>query len=322
MRLTPSEEQRQLAASVDGLLTDADVPGAIRAWGAGEHERGLELIRRLAKIGVAGLAVPERHDGMGAGRAELVVTFEELGRHAVPGPLVESFAAVPALLTGLGGEVAERWLPGLAAGELVASLAMPPHVPYALDADVAAPVFVVEDDRMCHAAYFGLASSVDATRRLGAVDGADLVAQGPAVAPAAAAAFDAGVLCCAAQLLGLGRGLLERACAYVAQRRQFGRAVGEFQAVKHHLANVHVAIELARPLLYGAAVTGAPRDVSAARVAAADAAYRAARSALQVHGAVGVTLEYDLGLWLTKVRALRSAWGTQSWHRDRVLRSL
>jgi len=312
MRFALGEEQRQLAASVHELLADADVPAAIRSWGAGDPARGLDVLRRLAKVGVAGLVVPERFGGAGAGPVELVVVFEELGRHAVPGPLVESYAVVPALIEGL--PAAGRWLPDLAAGDRLATVALPPHVPYALDADVATP-FVVRDDTV-HTGQAGARhASVDATRRLFEVRPDEaLGAAGPA--------FDLGVLCCAAQLLGLGRGLLELASAYVRQRTQFGRPVGEFQAVKHHLASVHVALELARPLVHGAAVTLAARDVSAARVAAADAAYRATRSALQVHGAVGYTLEYDLGLALTKVRALRSAWGTQSWHRDRVLAAL
>jgi hypothetical protein len=272
------------------------------------------LLRRLAKVGVAGLAVPARFDGLGAGPVELAVVFEQLGRHAVPGPVVESFAAVPALLADTPG--AERWLPGLAAGDLLATVALPPHVPYALDADVAVP-FLAEGNTV-HAGVAGsLRSSVDKARRLFDVSAAERLGPG-----AVDRAFELGVLCCAAQLVGLGAGLLERASAYVRQRKQFGRPVGEFQAVKHHLASVHVALEFARPLVHGAAVTVAARDVSAARVAAADAAYRAARAALQVHGAVGFTLEYDLGLALTKVRALRSAWGTQSWHRDRVLRAV
>jgi alkylation response protein AidB-like acyl-CoA dehydrogenase len=309
MRFSLSDEQWQLAASVHELLADADVPAAVRAWGAGEHARGLEALRGLAKVGVAGLAVPERFGGAGAGPVELVVVFEELGRHAVPGPLVESFAVVPALLDGL--PAAELLLPSLATGELLATVAMPPHVPHALDADVATP-FAVRDGTVHTGASGTRRTSVDTARRLFEVRPVEeLGAAGPG--------FDAGVLCCAAQLLGLGRGLLERASAYVRQRRQFGRAVGEFQAVKHHLANVHVALEFARPLVHGAAVTGAARDVSAAKVAAGEAAYRAARAALQVHGAIGFTLEHDLGLWLTKVRALRSAWGTPSWHRDRVL---
>jgi hypothetical protein len=311
MNFALDREQLQLAASVHELLADADVPAAIRSWSACEPARGLDVLRRLAKVGVAGLAVPERFAGPGAGPVELAAVFEQLGRHAVPGPVVESFAAVPALLADTPG--AERWLPGMAAGDLLATVALPPHVPYALDADVAVP-FLVDGDTVHTAVAGAVRSSVDKARRLFDVAAAERVGPG-----AVDRAFELGVLCCGAQLVGLGVGLLEQASTYVRQRTQFGRPVGGFQAVKHHLASVHVALEFARPLVHGAAVTMAPRDVSAARVAAADAAYRAARSALQVHGAVGFTLEYDLGLSLTKVRALRSAWGTQSWHRERVL---
>jgi len=132
-----------------------------------------------------------------------------------------------------------------------------------------------------------------------------------------------GVLATAAQILGAGAALVERATAYAKQRSQFGKPIGSFQAVKHQLADAYVGLELARPLLFGAALAldtpRAARDVSAAKVACTDAAYRAARTALQVHGAIGYTAEYDLALWLTKVRALTSAWGTQRFHRDRVL---
>lgn len=130
------------------------------------------------------------------------------------------------------------------------------------------------------------------------------------------------MLAVSAQLVGLGQGLLERAVAYAKTRTQFGGPIGRFQAVKHQLADMLVGLELARPLVFGAAVTMSPRDISAAKVAAGEAADRAARVALQVHGAVGYTRECDLGLWLTKVRALRSAWGTPSVHRARVLDSL
>ncbi|HEV8561200.1 MAG TPA: acyl-CoA dehydrogenase family protein, partial [Actinophytocola sp.] len=93
-------------------------------------------------------------------------------------------------------------------------------------------------------------------------------------------------------------------------------------AVKHHLADVHVALELARPLLYGAALSLTPYDVSAAKIAATQAAQRAARTALQVHGAIGYTLEYDLARWLTRVRALAQSWGTLPTHRARVMGGL
>jgi alkylation response protein AidB-like acyl-CoA dehydrogenase len=115
---------------------------------------------------------------------------------------------------------------------------------------------------------------------------------------------------------------------YAKQRKQFGKVIGQFQAIKHHLAEVAVGLEMSRPLLHGAALSvrdgslDAPHDVSAAKVACGDAAYRAARVALQVHGAIGYTQEHDLSLWLTKVRALVTAWGTISFHRGRVVDSL
>ena len=147
-------------------------------------------------------------------------------------------------------------------------------------------------------------------------------------AAAVAGAFDVGALACSAMLLGAGRALLEASVRHVSVRAQFGQPVGTFQAVKHKLADVAIALEFARPLLDAAAAAvadgaaTAPRDVSAAKVACADAAGLAARAALQVHGAIGYTAEHDLSLWLTKVRALAPAWGSQAWHRRRVLAAL
>ncbi|WP_280213689.1 acyl-CoA dehydrogenase family protein, partial [Nocardia cyriacigeorgica] len=123
-----------------------------------------------------------------------------------------------------------------------------------------------------------------------------------------------------------GSGLLDAATEYAKQRKQFGRPIGEFQAVKQKLADVLIALDLAEPLLHRAALTaGGPdraRDVSAALVACGNAAHLAARTGLQVHGAIGYTAEYDLSLLLTKVTALRSAWGTADFHRARIAEAL
>jgi len=137
-----------------------------------------------------------------------------------------------------------------------------------------------------------------------------------------ARAREAGTLACAAQLLGAGRALLEAGVSHARGRSQFGRPIGSFQAVKHQLADVAIGLEFARPLLDAAAVTLAPRDVSAAKVACTGAAQRAGRAALQVHGAIGYTQEHDLHLWLTKVRALAGAWGSQAEHRARVMAAI
>lgn len=89
--------------------------------------------------------------------------------------------------------------------------------------------------------------------------------------------------------------------------------------MKHRLADAKIGLEFARPLVFGAALTMAPADIAAAKVTACEAAYAAARTALQLHGAIGYTAEYDLSLWLTKARALRSAWGSPDLCRAEVL---
>jgi len=341
-----SAEQEQFAASLHGLLAAADAPAAARQWASGDHAAGLALWRKLAGLGVTALAVPERYGGLGAGFGDVMVACEELGHHAVPGPVAETAAAVPVLLAGLADErLCARWLPGLAAGDLVATLAVPPWRPYAADADTAGLILLAEPGAVRLAAAGARHRSVDPARSLSEVSGREALAQGPATAAAVARAREAGTLACAAQLLGAGRALLEASVRHAGQRAQFGRPVGAFQAVKHQLADVAVGLEFARPLLdaaaaamtlgghvKGVAAKGGPaseagdgdgptatRDVSAAKVACTSAAQRAARAALQVHGAIGYTQEHDLHLWLTKVRALAGAWGSQSEHRARVM---
>jgi len=227
---------------------------------------------------------------------ELVIAFEALGRYAVPGPWVESAAYLP---IALGHEI-----------EGVATVALPPHVPYLLDADVADQVYVGD------APFTGVGErvgSVDRTRRLFDLTGSGVV--GPDEA-----AFDLAVLAVSAQLLGAGERVLADSVTYVKQRKQFGREIGSYQAIKHALADVRIALDFARPLVFGAALGEVP--ASAAKVAAADAAYLASRTGLQVHGAIGYTQEFDLSIWITKIRALVGAWGTTSYHRARLLEAL
>ncbi|MCW6010520.1 acyl-CoA dehydrogenase family protein, partial [Micromonospora sp. CPCC 205371] len=137
MKLTLSEEQARFAATLHDLLDASGVPAASRAWAAGDPAPGRAVWQRLAGTGVTALAVPEKYDGLGAEPADLVVACEELGHHAMPGPAMETVAAVPALLAALGGPAAERWLPALASGEALATLAAPPWLPYAVVADSA-----------------------------------------------------------------------------------------------------------------------------------------------------------------------------------------
>ena len=198
----------------------------------------------------------------------------------------------------------------------VATVAAPPLTPYALDADIADTVLVATPDGLRSGTVGEPVTSIDPARRL------FVVTPGEVSAELAEDAFDLAALATAAQLLGAGERVLSDSVTYVKQRTQFGRPIGSYQAIKHQLADVRIALDFARPLVWGAALDPTARDVSAAKVAAGDAAYLAARVALQVHGAIGYTAEYDLSLWLVKIRALQSAWGTNAWHRARILESL
>ncbi|TXC98397.1 acyl-CoA dehydrogenase family protein [Streptomyces sp. ISID311] len=324
MRFLLSDEQREFARALDGMLGASGTPAVARAWAAGEHGPGRALWARIAEAGVFGLAVSARHGGMGQLPAELAVAFHELGCHAVPGPLVETVAAA-AFLDRLGaGAAAGEWLPRIAAGAAVVSLSA--GDPYALDADAADAVLVVEGDTVRRADGHGpLQTSLDPARRLFRPLGGAVLARGPAVAAAAAHALDLARLTTAAQSLGLGRALLAATVSYVTQRTQFQVPIGSFQAVKHRLADALIGLEFAQPLVHGAALAlaaGAPsagREVAAAKVAAGEAGYAAARTALQLHGALGYTEELDLSLWIRKARPLRDAWGTPADCRRRVL---
>jgi alkylation response protein AidB-like acyl-CoA dehydrogenase len=305
------EQQRDFAASIDAALGAADLPGAVRAWSAGDVAPGRKVWEQLANLGVTALAVPEKFDGLDADPVDLVVALERLGRWCVPGPVAETIAVAPVLLAEDDRSAA------LATGELIATVAMPPQVPRAVDADTAGLVLLATDDGVSEAAAADCHESVDPSRRL-----YDVTPTGQAWQADVPRAYEFGALATAAQLVGAAEALRDAAVDYAKQRTQFGRVIGSYQAIKHKLADVHIAIELARPLVYGAALSLAPRDVSAAKAAASEAGLLAARSALQTHGAIGFTQEHDLSLLLLRVQALRSAWGTPEAHRRRVLEAL
>ena len=283
MRFELTSDQRDFAATLDALLTSADAPSTARAWAEGNHEPGIALWRKLADTGVPGLLAEDY-------RVEHTLAMEAIGRHAAPGPWIESSAYLAAC-----PETAEA----VAAGAM-ATVAVPPHTPYALDADVA--------ELMLGGEVGERVASIDPVRRLFHVSDP---------APVDDAALAAAALAASAQLLGAGERMLEESVTYVKQRTQFGRQIGSYQAIKHALADVRIALDFVRPLVYAAALDASP--ISAAKVAAGDAAYLAARTALQVHGAIGYTQEHDLSLWLLRVRGLISTWGTPAWHRARVL---
>jgi hypothetical protein len=171
-------------------------------------------------------------------------------------------------------------------------------------------------------------TSIDASRRLGRVTWnptpATCVASGAAGRVLQAQLLDRGALSVAGQLLGLAQRMLDLSVDYVAQRKQFGKPIGSFQAVKHHLADVARQIEQAKPVLYRAAHGLAQGDsnasvwVSQARLACCEASSIAARKGIQVHGAMGYTWEVDLQMFMKRAWALDASWGDRGFHKTRV----
>lgn len=327
------EDQLLLQKTVRDFLRAECPPERVRALWETESGRSPELWRQLADVGLPGLLVPESRGGMGLDEIDAVLLFEECGRAALAEPVVATAAVGAPLLAELGDDaLAARWLPGIAAGTALVAVGHPANT-FVADAHVADLLLLPDAAGDLHAAERAAVELVaqpanDPSQRLFEVrfDAARArrVASGEKARALRDAALDRGALACAAQLVGVCEQLIEMAVAYASQRKQFGRPIGSFQAVKHQLANAKVKLEYARPLVYRAAYSVARSDarralhVSMAKSEAGEAAAFAARTALQVHGAIGYTFEQDLHIWMRRAWSLDLAWGTRRFHRARV----
>ena len=332
MQFTFSEDQLLFQTSVRGLLEKECPPESVRALWDTETGRSPALWAKLADIGLIGLLAPEHHGGMGLTEIDLVLPLEETGRTALPEPVVETAAVgVPLIRESGSTALQERWLPAIAAGNAIVTVGHSAN-PCVTDAHVADLLLLQQGDEV-HAVprarvRLERQPCLDNSRRLFRVewtpDGETRIASGGEGRRLLAAAFDRGALATAAQALGIAQQLVDLAAAYAKQREQFGKPIGSFQAIKHMLANVQVRIEFARPVVCRAAFSVARNTanqsvaVSHAKAAASEAAVLAAKTALQVHGAVGYTWEIDLHMWMKRAWALEAAWGTGAAHRARI----
>jgi alkylation response protein AidB-like acyl-CoA dehydrogenase len=292
--------------------------------------RSPALWGELAELGVPGLLVPEAHEGMGLDETYAVLLFEEAGRAALAEPLLPTAVGARLLAEQRDAELAERWLPRVARGEAILALGHAVN-DFVADAHVADLLLLGRGDALYaleRSAVEAIAQPAnDPARRIFEVRfsaGAAPLARGEAAAALLEAALGRGALFAAAQQIGVAERLLDLAVEHASQREQFGRPIGSFQAVQHRLADVKIALEYARPLVYRAAHSVArgdarcPLHVSMAKLAADEAALGAARAALQVHGAIGYTWEHDLHLWMRRAWSLAAEWGTEPFHRRRV----
>lgn len=356
-----SDDQEALRGGVRTVLDAECDPDALRAFELADEDARAELSANrwtiLAELGAPALVVSAASDGLGLTDVDLVGVVEEAGYACLPEPLLETAAlAAPTLSALLPEPAATAALRALVEDDAMFAVggvdvteegvSSPSEVsadgmlrtPRVVGARNAAILLLAcRDDEsgwQLHAVPSASCTAeptpaLSATRDLSTVHwplaSDTLLAYGVAAEAAVTLLADRAAAATAAVLVGLADRMLSMAASYAKERHQFGKPIGSFQAVKHHLANARVALEFARPATYRAAwslATAQPslsHDASMAKAMASDAAELAARVALQVHGAIGYTWECDLHFFLKRTWALSRAWGDAATHRRLVL---
>ncbi|MDE3205042.1 MAG: acyl-CoA dehydrogenase [Acidobacteriota bacterium] len=325
MPIAISDDHRALADTVHDFLTKHGSLTANRALLESSAEPLPSFWKDMADLGWLGLHIDEEFGGSGFGLAELVVVIEELGRSVCPGPVVPTAVASATLAAAGSNELRQKYLPGLASGELVGAFALDGDVtvdggrisgtvPAALGAGLADIVLVVIGadlgvvDVRAQGVTVEVPHNLDPARRAGRVI---LASAACALLPGGARVLvDLARLLLAAEATGVARQTTEMASEYARNRTQFGRPIGTYQAVKHHCANMMVATELATSAVWDAARAAAAgedeRSYSAAIAAslAIAAADLCANLNIQVHGGIGFTWEHDAHLYLRRAAAI------------------
>jgi len=320
-----------LQQALRGFLAGEFPPAKLRALWAGEAQRGGELWAALAELGVCGMLIAEEHGGLGLDAVAAACVLEEAGRAALAEPLASAAIAAP-LLAELGGALAKEWLPQIAAGRAVVAVGHPLFAAVE-DADCAQLLLLPGAQFAMHAVPRAAAQcealpSGDPSRFIAKIS-FDSAAHPPLAEGGRARklwneVLLRGALSCAAQAIGVCEQLLQMSVTYTGERRQFGKAVGSFQALKHKLADVKLKLEYARPLVQRASHSLARAEpqcgvhISMAKLLACEAAEFAARQALQCHGAIGYTWEQDLHIWMRRAWSLAQTWGSARFHLSRV----
>jgi alkylation response protein AidB-like acyl-CoA dehydrogenase len=326
MDFTFSEDQLLFQESVRDFLVNEVTPEKIRELWQSETGRSPELWAQLAELGLTGLTVPEAEGGLGMSELDFVLLAQECGYVALPEPLVHTALVAVPLLADIGGELAAEWLPRIAAGEARVVVGLSQNL-LVEDAHIADLILLQQGDDI-HALTPDQVSlryneSVDPSRKLYVVEAsaANIVCSDTAVLTAT---LNRGALGNAAQALGLAQRMVDLAVQYTSERNQFGKPIGSFQAVKHHMANVAVQLEYAKAPVHRAAYAvahslgSASENVSHAKVVACEAANLAAKNCIQVHGAMGYTWEVDLHIFMKKAWALANSWGDAGFHKGRI----
>jgi alkylation response protein AidB-like acyl-CoA dehydrogenase len=289
-----NEEREMLRETVAALVTKHATPGAVRA--AIESEKGYDesLWQLLCEqVGAAALVIPEELGGAGGELADAATVLQELGRALVPSPLLGTTLAELALLAA--PEPDAETLGALAEGSAIGALVLDSD--YVVNGDIADVVVAAVDGRLTRWTSFTTepATAMDLTRRLARVrpEQTEELGADPGIADTAA-------ILLAAEQVGAAAGCLDLTVEYTKSRVQFGRPIGSFQALKHRMADLYVAVSAARALVTDACVDPTPSSAATARLAASEALCSVAAEGIQMHGGIAITWEHDMHLYFKR----------------------
>lgn len=350
-----SQEQVLLKETVKRFLTDQCPTARVRQIMESDPGHDPRLWKGLAEIGILGLTIPARYDGLERELLDLALAAEELGYAATPGPFLGHVMAAVALTESADEALCTKWLPALGSGEAVATVAFGEEesewdagrmkstvrggrlngrkmvVPYPELADltlVVAPdesgpgVWVVERD--APGVECTRLTVNDLTRRISIVGYHDTPAVRLCGREPLQRMIDAGLVLIAADAFGGARRCLEMSVGYAQQREQFGKVIGAFQAIKHRLADMATDLEPALSFYWYAAHAfdqireQSTRHAAMAKAHLCDLYDRVVRDATELHGGIGFTWEFDLHLWFRRSIFDRSFLGSSSYLRSRA----
>ncbi|HEX5263678.1 MAG TPA: acyl-CoA dehydrogenase family protein [Phenylobacterium sp.] len=339
--LTP--DQRMMQESLTRTLADASPLDRVRKFAGDLGDKGGDIWQALADFGLAGIVVPEAFGGLGLTLLDAALASEALGRAVAPVPFMGVVLAPIALARGGSEAQQQAWLPKLASGEIIAAAAISEPIAGAREGagvttaggkltgkalfvpgGMAAGLLVVADrDGALHLVRGDaggltrtLMQGIDETRRLAELtfDGVDAepLGGGPELL---AALRDAGWIMVAADTLGAAEAMIDKAVSYAKERRQFGRVIGSFQAVKHLCAEMAAELEPCRALVWYAAYAfdAAPQDASLtaahAKALTSEVGRFVARTSTEVHGGMGITDLLGLHFWFKRIGLNRQLLG-------------
>lgn len=350
MRFHPSEEQLAIQDALRGTLADTLPAERLRTLIDDPVDIDRPSWDALMALGLVGIALPEADGGSGLGLLDLAMSIEVLGEASAVGPLVPHLLVCLALSMAKGSEAASAWLPKLAGGEAVATLALGGEwLPESWtvthdDGRISGVVRFVPGGGAAQLIAVGCAGgeivlvepgagvsiepvrSADRSRRLATLT-FDQAACTPLLAsgdPAVERLFDVALVLAAADALGGAQHCVDISVRYAGEREQFGQPIGRFQALKHQLATMALEVEPARALLwyagyaYDAGLPDAPRAAAMAKAHICDRFVSVARAAVAAHGGIGYTWEYGLNTWFRRALFDRAYLGSPALHRARA----